>query len=88
MQLDTAAAIPLLAGLRAAPGPPVPLVFATPAGAALNVPFSVLEKPGQDHLPTRPGTAAGVTTLGLAVSVGGLIAPLFGLFLVEPGPEA
>jgi FSR family fosmidomycin resistance protein-like MFS transporter len=86
VQLGTAAAIPLLVGLRAAPGPLVPLVFATLAGAALNVPFSVLVKLGQDYLPTRPGTAAGVT-LGLAVSVGGLIAPLFGLVAQAHGPQ-
>jgi FSR family fosmidomycin resistance protein-like MFS transporter len=32
---------------------------------------------GQDYLPNRIGTASGVT-LGLAISIGGLAAPLFG----------
>jgi MFS transporter, FSR family, fosmidomycin resistance protein len=46
----------------------------------------VLIKLGQDYLPSRPGTAAGVT-LGLAVSIGGLIAPLFGLVAEHHGPQ-
>ncbi|WP_242900688.1 hypothetical protein [Actinomadura terrae] len=44
----------------------------------MNVPFAVLVRLGQDYLPGRPGTAAGVT-LGLSVSVGGLLTPAFGL---------
>ncbi|MEV4461893.1 MFS transporter, partial [Microbispora sp. NPDC049633] len=63
--------IPALAGLRLLPGPYLPLLFAVPAGIAINIPFAVLVKLGQDYLPNRPGTAAGVT-LGLAVSAGGL----------------
>jgi FSR family fosmidomycin resistance protein-like MFS transporter len=43
-------------------------------------------KLGQDYLPTRPGTAAGVT-LGLAVSIGGLIAPAFGVLADSRGPQ-
>ena len=86
VQVGGAAAIPLLAGLRCTPGPLAPLLFAVLAGAALNVPFSVLVKLGQDYLPTRPGTAAGVT-LGLAVSIGGLIAPVFGLIAQAHGPQ-
>ena len=56
------------------------------AGVALNIPFAVLVKLGQDYLPTRPGTAAGVT-LGLGVSVGGLVAPLLGLIATAHGPR-
>ena len=56
------------------------------AGIALNIPFAVLVKLGQDYLPTRPGTAAGVT-LGLGVSVGGLTAPLLGLIASAHGPR-
>jgi MFS transporter, FSR family, fosmidomycin resistance protein len=41
---------------------------------------------GQDYLPSRPGTAAGVT-LGLGVSIGGLAAPLFGLVADAHGPQ-
>jgi MFS transporter, FSR family, fosmidomycin resistance protein len=40
----------------------------------------------QDYLPTRPGTAAGVT-LGLGVSIGGLAAPLLALIADAHGPR-
>lgn len=39
--------------------------------------FSLHITLGQDYLPSRPGTASGVT-LGLAVSAGGLFAPVLG----------
>jgi len=51
-----------------------------------NIPFAVLVKLGQDYLPTRPGTAAGVT-LGLAVSAGGLFMPVLGLVADHHGPR-
>ena len=44
-------------------------------------------KLGQDYLPSRPGTASGVT-LGLGVSVGGLIAPAFGAIAEARGTAA
>ncbi|WP_034518588.1 MFS transporter [Actinomadura rifamycini] len=78
IQVGAALAVPMLAGLRLAPGPYAPLVFAVLTGLAVNVPFAVLVRLGQDYLPGRPGTAAGMT-LGLGVSVGGLATPLFGL---------
>ncbi|WP_410595603.1 MFS transporter [Amycolatopsis sp. lyj-23] len=55
-------------------------------GMAINIPFAVLVKLGQDYLPSRPGTATGVT-LGLAVSAGGLFLPLLGLFADHYGPR-
>ncbi|HEX3731576.1 MAG TPA: MFS transporter [Mycobacteriales bacterium] len=55
-------------------------------GLITNIPFAVLVKLGQDYLPTRPGTAAGVT-LGLAVSAGGLFMPLLGLVADHHGPR-
>ncbi|BAJ27400.1 putative major facilitator superfamily transporter [Kitasatospora setae KM-6054] len=85
-QWGTALTVPALVLLRVAPGAWAPLLFAVLAGATLNLPFAVLVKLGQDYLPNRPGTAAGVT-LGLAVSVGGLIAPLFGLIAQRHGPQ-
>ncbi|GAA0468307.1 putative membrane efflux protein [Paractinoplanes deccanensis] len=83
IQWGALVAIPLFVALRWAPWP---LLFAALAGVALNVPFAVLVKLGQDYLPGRPGTAAGVT-LGLAVSVGGLFAPLLGAVAEAYGPE-
>jgi FSR family fosmidomycin resistance protein-like MFS transporter len=55
-------------------------------GLVTNIPFAVLVKLGQDYLPSRPGTAAGVT-LGLAVSAGGLFMPLLGLVADHHGPR-
>ncbi|GAA3211916.1 MFS transporter [Actinocorallia longicatena] len=86
VQLGGLLAVPALIALRAAPGAYAPLLFAVAAGVALNLPFAVLVKLGQDYLPGRPGTAAGVT-LGLAVSVGGLLSPVLGLVADARGPQ-
>ena len=86
VQLGTVLVVPMLAGLRLCPGTVAPLGFAVLTGIALNIPFAVLVKLGQDYLPSRPGTAAGVT-LGLGVSIGGLAAPLFGLIADAHGPQ-
>jgi FSR family fosmidomycin resistance protein-like MFS transporter len=87
VQLGTALVVPALALLRLAPGAHVALATAVVAGIAVNIPFSVLVKLGQDYLPTRPGTASGVT-LGLAVSIGGPIAPILGLVAQAHGTQA
>ncbi len=55
-------------------------------GVITNIPFAVLIKLGQDYLPSRPGTAAGVT-LGLAVSAGGLFQPVLGIVADHYGPR-
>jgi FSR family fosmidomycin resistance protein-like MFS transporter len=77
-RLGYAAAIPALIVLALAPDVAVAFGAAIVAGLALFTPFAVQVTLGQDYLPNRIGTASGVT-LGLAVSVGGLAAPLFGL---------
>jgi MFS transporter, FSR family, fosmidomycin resistance protein len=82
-----AAAIPALIALRACPGAGIALAAALASGITVRIPFSVLVKLGQDYLPSRPGTAAGVT-LGLAVSVGGLAAPVFGVVAAAHGTPA
>lgn len=71
-----AAVVPAVAGILFLP---LPLVYVCSALAAtaLYVPFSLQVTLGQDYLPTRMGTASGVT-LGLTVSVGGLASPLIG----------
>ncbi len=71
-----AVSAPAIAGIALAPGHAV-YVFIALAALAIYVPFSLHVTLGQDYLPTRIGTASGVT-LGLAVSVGGLAAPLIG----------
>jgi FSR family fosmidomycin resistance protein-like MFS transporter len=70
--------VPGLLGLLLAPGPAVAFVSAFVLGLGLYVPFAVHTTLGQEYLPGRIGTASGVT-LGLAVSAGGMVAPLLGL---------
>ncbi|MEU3608544.1 MFS transporter [Streptomyces sp. NPDC035033] len=65
-----------VAGVVYAPGPAM-FLFVALTSAGLYVPFSLQVTLGQDYLPSRMGTASGVT-LGLTVSIGGLIAPLLG----------
>jgi MFS transporter, FSR family, fosmidomycin resistance protein len=86
VQLGTALILPALGGLLLVPGALTPLPLALATGISLNIPFAVLVKLGQDYLPTRPGTAAGVT-LGLGVSIGGLAAPLLALIANVHGPR-
>nr|WP_040584811.1 MFS transporter [Segniliparus rugosus] len=81
------AAIPALAALRLVAEPHLALGCAVLAGVAVNIPFAVLVKLGQDYLPSRPGTASGVT-LGLAVSIGGVFLPAFGAIANTYGPAA
>jgi FSR family fosmidomycin resistance protein-like MFS transporter len=53
------------------------LALLVPLAVFLFMPASVLVVLGQEYLPKRVGVASGVT-LGLAVSVGGMCAPLLG----------
>lgn len=71
-----AASVPAVAGTVFAPGPLI-YVFVALTSICLYVPFSLHVTLGQDYLPHRVGTASGVT-LGLAVSVGGVVSPLIG----------
>ncbi|GAA2207087.1 MFS transporter [Nonomuraea monospora] len=76
MRLSYALAVPAVAGVVLVPGPAA-YAFVAASSIALYAPFSLHVTLGQDFLPTRVGTAGGVT-LGLAVSVGGLASPLVG----------
>lgn len=80
-------AVPAFVAVRVCPDPWLALPLVTLAGVATNIPFAVLVKLGQDYLPSRPGTATGVT-LGLAVSAGGLLVPVLGAIADAYGPEA
>ncbi|MFH8931009.1 MFS transporter [Streptomyces pristinaespiralis] len=71
--LATAVAV---AGIVTVPGP-VLYLFVALASAGLYVPFSLQVTLGQDYLPSRVGTAGGIT-LGLTVSAGGLAGPFIG----------
>ena len=87
LQLGTVAMVPALVLLRLCPNPGIALAAAGAAGLATNIPFAVMIKLGQDYLPSRPGTATGVT-LGLAVSIGGLFAPVLGAIAEARGIAA
>lgn len=69
-------AVGAVAGVVFVPGPALYL-FVALTSAVLYVPFSLQVTLGQDYLPSRVGTASGIT-LGLTVSVGGLVSPLIG----------
>jgi FSR family fosmidomycin resistance protein-like MFS transporter len=86
VQLGNAALLPALAALLACDSKYAALPLVLLVGLVTNVPFAVLVKLGQDYLPSRPGTAAGVT-LGLALSAGGLFMPLLGLVADRWGPR-
>jgi FSR family fosmidomycin resistance protein-like MFS transporter len=84
-QVGALVCLPAMVLLRVCQQPELGLLCALIAGLALRVPFSVLIKLGQDYLPNRPGTASAVT-LGLAVSAGGVSAPIFGALADRHGP--
>jgi MFS transporter, FSR family, fosmidomycin resistance protein len=85
MRLGYACAIPALLLVAVAPDVYVAFGAAIAAGLFLYLPFAIQVTLGQDYLPNRIGTASGVT-LGLAMSIGGLAAPLFGLLADSQGP--
>jgi FSR family fosmidomycin resistance protein-like MFS transporter len=86
VQLGNLALLPAMAALLACDSQYGALPLVLLVGVVTNVPFAVLVKLGQDYLPSRPGTAAGVT-LGLALSAGGLFMPLLGLVADHWGPR-
>ncbi|MFI6093391.1 MFS transporter [Streptomyces sp. NPDC051218] len=65
-----------VAGVVFVPGPAMYVCVAL-TSAGLYVPFSLQVTLGQDYLPSRIGTASGIT-LGLTVSIGGLVSPFIG----------
>jgi FSR family fosmidomycin resistance protein-like MFS transporter len=86
IQLGNCLLIPAFAALLLCDNKYVALTLITIVGLITNIPFAVLIKLGQDYLPSRPGTAAGVT-LGLAVSAGGLFQPVLGIVADHHGPR-
>lgn len=76
LRTSYAVAVPALAGLVLAPGPAF-FGFLAVTAIAMSIPFSLHVTLGQDFLPSRVGTAGGMT-LGLAVSIGGVATPVLG----------
>jgi MFS transporter, FSR family, fosmidomycin resistance protein len=68
---------PLMLLLAVVSNPWLALATLVPLALALYVPTSPLVLAGQEYLPSSMGTASGVT-LGLAVSVGGVVTPGLG----------
>lgn len=71
-------ALPSLVGLVLAPTPGWALACTALLGMSMFLPFAAQVTLAQDYLPRNPATASGIT-LGLALSVGGLVSPLFGM---------
>jgi FSR family fosmidomycin resistance protein-like MFS transporter len=86
VQLGNCLLIPAFAALLLCNNKYAALPLIAIVGLITNIPFAVLIKLGQDYLPSRPGTAAGVT-LGLAVSAGGLFQPVLGIVADHHGPR-
>jgi FSR family fosmidomycin resistance protein-like MFS transporter len=86
VQLGNLLLLPAFALLLLVRDPIQALPFIVLLGVTMNIPLAVLVKLGQDYLPGRPGTAAGVT-LGLAVSAGGLFQPVLGMIADHHGPQ-
>jgi FSR family fosmidomycin resistance protein-like MFS transporter len=86
VQLGNLLLLPAFALLLLVRDPILALPFIVLLGVTMNIPLAVLVKLGQDYLPSRPGTAAGVT-LGLAVSAGGLFQPVLGVIADHHGPQ-
>ena len=70
-------AVVFLGGFVLTPDRAWALALLVPLAVCVFLPSSVQVVLGQEYLPGRVGTASGVT-LGLAVSVGGMVAPLLG----------
>ncbi|CAA2110210.1 MFS transporter [Variovorax paradoxus] len=71
-------ALPSMAGIVLAPSPAWALACTALLGTSMFLPFAAQVTLAQDYLPRNPATASGIT-LGLALSVGGLVSPLFGM---------
>jgi FSR family fosmidomycin resistance protein-like MFS transporter len=71
------ALVPLLFAFVSVSHPAGALALLVLIGLALYAPFSVMTVMGQEYLPSRIGTASGVT-IGLAVTLGGMAAPVLG----------
>ena len=80
-------ALPTLAGLVLAPSVAWAWPCALVLGVAMFLPFAPQVTLAQDYLPRNPATASGIT-LGLALSVGGMAAPLLGLLSDAQGLRA
>ncbi|SRR5579884_19115 len=75
--VSMACLFPLLLAFTAVATAAAALALLVPVGMALFAPFSVMVVMGQEYLPNRVGMASAVT-LGLGMTVGGLVVPGLG----------
>ena len=73
-----ATVIPMIPVFLSMTSPFAALAMLVPMGFALSVPYSAMIVLGQSYLPGRIGLSSGVT-LGLAISIGGVAAPILGM---------
>lgn len=85
--IAVALTVPVLLLLLAMPSALAANAVLVPLGLVLYVPSSIIVVMGQEFLPNRVGTASGVT-LGLAVSVGGVLTPVLGFVADAAGLRA
>lgn len=79
--------LPLLPFLPRLDNPYAAIGLLVAIGICLSAPYSAMIVMGQAYLPGRVGLSSGVT-LGLAISVGGLAAPLLGMIADAHGLRA
>ncbi|MHB1836897.1 MAG: MFS transporter, partial [Solirubrobacteraceae bacterium] len=82
--IGSMAILPALIGAMLISGPALAIVFAALAGSATIATFAVTIVMGQEMLPARLGVASGVT-IGLSIGLGGVGAPLLGVFADAEG---
>lgn len=75
--VGTALSGPLVALVVLSPTPQLSMLLLVPVALAAYAPSSLIVVLGQEYLPNRVGTAAGMT-MGLSFSAGGLLAPGIG----------
>jgi FSR family fosmidomycin resistance protein-like MFS transporter len=68
---------PFLFAFLSAGSATVALALLVPIGVTLYAPFSVMTVMGQEYVPSRVATASGFI-IGVAVTLGGLVAPVLG----------
>ncbi len=72
------AIIPMIPVFLSMTSPLAALASLVPLGLGMSVPYSAMIVLGQSYLPGRIGLSSGVT-LGLAISIGGVAAPILGM---------
>jgi FSR family fosmidomycin resistance protein-like MFS transporter len=84
IRISSVLLLPVLLIFVAMRSAPAATLLLMPVGILLSVPFSPMVVLGQKYLPDRIGLSGGVT-LGLGISMGGILAPVLGWFADRHG---